>query len=178
MICGWFAHRNRCLFGEYIAFCNSYKRVGGPKKECVNSYLHIDFHLEPPHIACTLRFILALVAFVRLVQLSCTTVRGCSSSQLQSSNHWKVKGYKLAFPSLCVNNMDFAISGIFRKSCCNITECDMMVESDWLFVYRRSQKRWLTILVNFNPTVWSIRRFSDVGQSTSCKDPTQSLFSN
>ena len=174
----WVICPSKPVSGEYIAFCNHYKRVGGPKKECVNSYLHIDFHLEPPHIACTLRFILALVAFVRLVQLSCSTVRGCSSSQLQSSNHWKVKGYKLAFHPLCVNNMDFAISGIFRKFCCDITECDMMVESDWLFVYRRSQKRWLTILVNFNPTVWSIRRFSDVGQSTSCKDPMQSLFSN
>ena len=122
--------------GEYIAFCNHDKRVGGPKKKCVNP--HLDFHLEPPHFACT-RFILALVAFVRLVQLSCTTtVRGCSSSQLQSSNHWKVKGYKLAFHLLCVNNMDFAISGTFGTSWRNITECDIMVESDWLFVYWRS----------------------------------------
>ena len=129
----WVICSSKPVSGEYIAFCNHYKRVGGSKKECVNSYLHIDFHLEPPHIACTLRFSLALVAFVRLVQLSCSTVRGCSSSQLQSSNHWKVKGYKLAFHSFCVNNMDFAISGIFRKSCWNITECDMMVESDWLF---------------------------------------------
>ena len=92
MICS-----SKPVSGEYIAFCNHYKRVGGPKKKCVNPHLQIDFHLEPPHIACTLSFILALVAFVRLVQLSCsTTVRGCSSSQLQSSNHWKVKGYKLA----------------------------------------------------------------------------------
>ena len=126
--------------GEYIAFCNHYKRVGWPKKKCVNPHLQIDFHLQPPHIACTLRFILALVAFVRLVQLSCTTtVRGCISSQLQSSNHWKVKGYKLAIHSLCVNNLDFAISGTFGISWWNITEYDIMVDSDWLFVYRRSQ---------------------------------------
>ena len=59
--------------GEYIAFCNHDKRVGGPKKKCVNPQLQIDFHLQPPLIACTLRFLLALVAFVRLVQLSCTT---------------------------------------------------------------------------------------------------------
>ena len=35
--------------------------------------------------------------------------------------------------------------------------CDIMVESDWIFLCRRPQKRWLTIIVNFNPAVWSIR---------------------
>ena len=110
----WVICSSKPVSGEYIAFFNHDKRGGGPKEKCVNPHLQIDFHLEPPHIACTLTFIRALVAFVRLVQLSCsTTVRGCSSSQLQSSNHWKVKGYKLAFYLLCVNNMDFAISGTF-----------------------------------------------------------------
>ena len=68
MICS-----SKPVSGEYIAFCNHYKRVGWPKKKCVNPHLQIDFHLEPPHIACTLTFIRALVAFVRLVQLSCST---------------------------------------------------------------------------------------------------------
>ena len=171
MICS-----SKPVSGEYIAFCNHDKRVGGPKKKCVNPHLQIDFHLEPPHIACTLRFILALVAFVRLVQLSCsTTVRGCSSSQLQSSNHWKVKGYKLAFHLRCVNNMVLLFLELLEH---NRIWCDIMVESDWIFLCRRPQKRWLTIIVNFNPAVWSIRRFSDVGQSTSCKLPMQSCFPN
>ena len=41
-------------------------------------------------------------------------------------------------------------------------------------LYCSSKRSYCTILVNFNPTVWSIRRFSDVGQSTSCKLPMQS----